>query len=31
MDPRFAEITNVLADYFDGLYYSDAERLARER
>ena len=29
MDPRFSEISDALADYFDGLYYSDAERLAR--
>lgn len=29
MDPRFAEITAVLSDYFDGLYHSDAAKLAR--
>ena len=29
MDPRFAEITAALSDYFDGLYHSDAAKLAR--
>ncbi|MBM3512607.1 MAG: nuclear transport factor 2 family protein [Alphaproteobacteria bacterium] len=29
MDPREAEITAVIYDYFDGLYHSDASRLAR--
>jgi len=29
MDPRFAEIASVLAGYFDGLYHSDAKRLAK--
>lgn len=28
MDPRFWEISNVLSDYFDGLYHSDASKLA---
>ncbi len=26
MDPRFAEISTVLSDYFDGLYNSDISR-----
>ena len=29
MDVRFAEIGNVLSEYFDGLYHSDSARLAR--
>ena len=29
MEAHFAEISSALAEYFDGLYYSDAERLAR--
>ena len=29
MDARFAELATALTDYFDGLYYSDATRLAR--
>ena len=29
MDPRFAEVATALSGYFDGLYYSDATRLAR--
>ena len=28
MDPRFAEISTVLANYFDGLHHSDASRLS---
>jgi len=28
MDPRFAEIVAALGDYFDGLYTSDASKLA---
>ncbi|MBI3451400.1 MAG: nuclear transport factor 2 family protein [Rhodospirillales bacterium] len=29
MDPRYAAVTGVLADYFDGLYNSDTAMLAR--
>ena len=29
VDPRYAELTAALADYFDGLYHSDTSRLAR--
>jgi len=29
MDPRFTEITAMLSNYFDGLYHSDAAKLAR--
>jgi len=29
MDARYAEITSVLSDYFDGLYQSDTTRLSR--
>lgn len=29
MDPRHGDVTAALADYFDGLYYSDTRRLAR--
>jgi hypothetical protein len=29
MDARYAEIAAVLTDYFDGLYTSDASRLAK--
>lgn len=29
MDPRFAEITTALADYFDGLYEGDLDKLRR--
>ena len=28
MDPRFAEISTVLSDYFDGLYNSDVSRFS---
>lgn len=28
-DPRYAEIASALSDYFDGLYHSDTDRLAR--
>lgn len=28
-DARYAEVAEVLATYFDGLYHSDTERLAR--
>jgi 4-oxalocrotonate tautomerase len=29
MDARYQALTEVLSDYFDGLYYSDTQRLAR--
>lgn len=29
MDPRYAEVTETLSLYFDGLYHSDTKRLAR--
>lgn len=29
MDPRFGDVTAALSDYFDGLYHSDTQRLAR--
>lgn len=29
MDPRYAELTAVMSEYFDGLYHSDTTRLAR--
>jgi 4-oxalocrotonate tautomerase len=29
MDPRFAEIATALADYFDGLYDGDLDKLRR--
>jgi hypothetical protein len=29
MDPRYAAVVQVLSDYFDGLYHSDAEMLSR--
>lgn len=29
MDPRYAELVAVMAEYFDGLYHSDTARLAR--
>lgn len=29
MDPRFAAITAVLSEYFDGLYHGDTAKLAR--
>ena len=29
MDSLYGEVTSVLADYFDGLYYSDTSRLSR--
>jgi len=29
MDPRYAALASVMTEYFDGLYHSDAARLAR--
>jgi len=29
MDSRYADVTNVLSDYFDGLYHSDTSRLSK--
>jgi hypothetical protein len=29
MDPRYAALTKVLSDYFDGLYHSDTKILSR--
>ena len=29
MDSRYGEVTSVLADYFDGLFNSDASKLSR--
>lgn len=29
MDPRYAEIAEVMATYFDGLYHCDTKRLAQ--
>ena len=29
MDSRYAEVTSVCSDYFDGLYHSDTSRLSK--
>lgn len=29
MDPRYAAVVEILSDYFDGLYHSDADLLSR--